>query len=44
MWLEVVQVIESENIKKNDRKGNENCFELAGSLNYRGFELQRVKL
>ena len=29
---------------KNDLKGNENCFELAGGSSYRGFELPRVKL
>ena len=27
---------------KNDLKGNENCFELAGGSSYRGFELPGV--
>ena len=29
---------------KNDLKGNENWFKLAGGSSYRGFELPRVKL
>ena len=29
---------------KNDLKGNKNCFKLAGALNYRGYQLPRVKL
>ena len=39
----MVRVIEGK-IVQNELKGNKDYFELAGGLNYRGFELQRVKL
>ena len=31
-----------QNYVENEPKGNENCFDLAGGSNYRGFELPEV--
>ena len=35
----MVRVTEGKNYIENDLKGDENCFELAGSLSYREFEI-----
>ena len=38
-WFELSRV----KLYRNDLRGNENYFELAGGSSYRGFELPRVK-
>ena len=40
----MVRVIESKKLYRNDLRGNKNYFDLAAGSSYRGFELPRVKL